>query len=112
QFETADAAERIGDDERLDVELARIRNVRVHAPSAKRIAGHLATIDGSHLHGRRGGVSDASADPLDAPGYSLARDGAADQNDLAVDARDHAAASRGFLDRERQELAGCDHLSS
>ena len=57
----------------------------------------------------RVGVPDILGDPLDSGAHPLAGDRTADEHDLPVEARDHAAAGGGLLNGEGEDLSRCEH---
>ena len=104
-----DARERVGDHQRLELELTRIGHVRKQAAAAQRIAGRFPPIRRRLLDRHRLCVGGAFRDALDSCGDTLARDCAADQDDLAVGSCDHPPAGGGFFDHQRHDLAGFEH---
>ena len=109
QSEPADAAERVGNHLRLDRELTRVGDVRVERAAADGIDERLAPVRRRLLDRDRVGVRDALGHAIDARLDALAGDRAPDEDDLAAGARDHPAAGRGPLDRQRRRAPGRDH---
>src|SRR5712691_2351105 len=104
-----DAVERVGDDERLDVELSRILDVAVETAATQRVAEGRATIARPFLYGDGVRVGDVLSHALDPRPHALAGNRAQDEHDLPVDAGDHPPTGRRLLDGQRQCLPGGDH---
>ena len=106
QHDPADARERIGDDLRLDLELPGIRDMRVEAAPAQQIGEGFTAIGRRVLDGHRLCIDDALANPLDPHRQPLTGNRGRDEHDLPADPRDHAAAGRGLVDENRNQLPG------
>ena len=105
QGDPADASEGVGDHKRLQFELTRIDDVRVQTAAAEESASRAA-IARRLLDIDRRCVGHALRHALDLRAHPFARNRAGDQHHQAVRARNHPAARRGFVDRERDDVTG------
>src|SRR6266850_8213252 len=106
-----DARERIGNHLALDLELAPIRDVTEQIAATQWIGKRLSPIGRRLLDRERLGKGDSLPHALDARAHALARNRAGHEDDLAVHARNHPAASRRLVDGERDGLSWREHAS-
>ena len=109
KLEASDARERVGDDERFQLELTRICDVRVEAAAAQPVARRRAAIARWLVGGKRFRVRDALGDTVDACRHALARNRAADENHLTLGPRDHPTTGSRLLDGQRKDLPCREH---
>src|SRR5262245_46012526 len=110
KWNTADARERVRDNFGLQLDLARIRDMRVNASAAKRVRG-FTTISGCFQDGRGGSKCQPPLHSFDPGGDALSGNCSGHEKDLSLVPRDHSAARRGLLDVDTYLTARAQHVS-
>ena len=105
QRDPADSRQRVGDHLPLDLELARIGNVRIQATTAERIGDRIAAVGRWVGDGDDPREHDAFARSFDTRDDGLAGDRARHEDDLSVVARDHPAARGRLVDSQPELVA-------
>src|SRR5581483_6022619 len=100
------------DDRRLDLQLTRIRDRRVHAAAAQRITRRISAVRRTIRDLDRRRIRDTFRHTIHDRRDRFAGNGAGDQNDLALDAGDHPSTGRWFVDGKRYDGAWADHQNA
>ena len=95
-----DAGQRVTNELRLERKLARIRNVPIRLPAARRIAAHDSSVSVRRDHVDDGRMNHVAALAIDTNAHMLARDGADDEYDTTLMARQHRTTDHGPLGME------------
>jgi hypothetical protein len=95
--QSRDSGHRVTNELRLERELSRIRDVTIRLPAARRIAVHDSPVSVRRDHVDDSRMNHIASFAIDTNAYMLTRDGAVDEYDTTLMARQHRATNDGSL---------------